>query len=254
MFSLLGGIGWAMTGEVARLAAELPRYEDNIRKKIADIRWVGNSSVIEKFQTTAQKVIDELRQTNKPAGETEKPVQVVVQGLSLFWRLPLVLEPCLYIQSAGVSAVALLMAVAFWSWLWGPVGLPLSTPLTVCLGVLGKYVPQLGFIGVVMSDEPVLETFTSYYQRLVARDDDEAMEIVDEFLKTHAVEQQGASLICIAALPPGASAPTRYLCKRLRTRSPECKIVVGRWGFIGNIEENRALLLAAGADEVGKTP
>ena len=67
------------------------------------------------------------------------------------------------------------------------------------------------------------------------------------------VEQQRASLICIASLPPGASAPTRYLCKRLRTRSPECKIVVGRWGFIGNIEEHRALLLAAGADAVGTT-
>jgi len=67
------------------------------------------------------------------------------------------------------------------------------------------------------------------------------------------VGQQGASLICIAALPPGASAPTRYLCKRLRTRSRECKIVVGRWGFTGNIEENRAFLLAAGANEVGTT-
>jgi predicted PurR-regulated permease PerM len=82
-----------MTGEIARLAAELPRYEENIRKKIADIRWVGNSSVIEKFQTTAQKVIDELRQTNKPAGETEKLVQVVVQGPSVLWKLPLALDP-----------------------------------------------------------------------------------------------------------------------------------------------------------------
>jgi hypothetical protein len=57
----------------------------------------------------------------------------------------------------------------------------------------------------------------------------------------------------LAALPPRASAPTRYLCKRLRTWSPECKIVVGRWEFTGNIEENRAFLLVAGADEVGTT-
>lgn len=57
----------------------------------------------------------------------------------------------------------------------------------------------------------------------------------------------------LAALPRGPSAPTRYLCKRLRTRSPECKIVVGRWEFTGNIEENRAFLLVAGADEVGTT-
>jgi hypothetical protein len=67
------------------------------------------------------------------------------------------------------------------------------------------------------------------------------------------VEQQCLSRICIAALPPGASAPTRYLCRRLRTWSPECNIVVGRWEFTGNIEENRAFLLVAGADEVGTT-
>ena len=67
------------------------------------------------------------------------------------------------------------------------------------------------------------------------------------------VEQQGVSLVCITALPPGASAPIRYLCKRLRTRSPECKIVVGGWEFTGNIEENRAFLLVSGADEVGTT-
>jgi predicted PurR-regulated permease PerM len=509
MFSLLGGIGWTITADLSSLAAELPRYGENIRHKIADLRGVGHSSVIKTIQAAAQKVMDDLQQTNKPAGETEKPVQVVVQGPSVLWQLPLalgplataglvlilvifmllkqadlrdrllalagygrltlatkaldeagqrisryllmqsiingsfgcavglglfliglphaivwgflaavlrfipyigasaatilpvalslavfqgwlqplliiglivglelvntmVLEPFLYSQSAGVSAVALLVAVAFWTWLWGPVGLLLSTPLTVCLGVLGKYVPQLGLIGVLMSDEPALETSTSYYQRLIARDDDEALEIVDEFLKTHAleavydtvlvpalvaakqdrqrnilteddwhfivqamreiveelgtrqlpaetpaaeataalvngqgaispptvrmvacpardeadevallmvrqvldptryelqvvsaamltaevislVEQQRVSLVCIAALPPGALAPTRYLCKRLRTRSPECKIVVGRWGLTGNIEENRALLLAAGADEVGTT-
>jgi hypothetical protein len=57
----------------------------------------------------------------------------------------------------------------------------------------------------------------------------------------------------LAALPRGPSAPTRYLCNWLRTRSREGKIVVGRWGFTGNIEENRAFLLAAGADEVGTT-
>jgi hypothetical protein len=99
------------------------------------------------------------------------------------------MEPLLYGQSAGVSAVALLVAIAFWTWLWRPVGLLLATPLTVCLGVLGKYVPQLKFVRVLMGDESPLETHTSYYQRLIAKDDDEAAELVDEYLQTHTLEE-----------------------------------------------------------------
>src|SRR4029450_12944848 len=67
------------------------------------------------------------------------------------------------------------------------------------------------------------------------------------------VEQQGVELICIAALPPGTTTPTRYMCKRLRTRFPACKILVRRWGWTGESDANRALLLAAGADAVGLT-
>jgi len=93
------------------------------------------------------------------------------------------LEPLLYSRGAGVSQVAILMSIAFWAWLWGPVGLLLATPLTVCLGVLGKYVPYLSFLEVLLSDEPVTD-LNSYYQRLVARDQDGAMEIVEELLET----------------------------------------------------------------------
>ena len=95
----------------------------------------------------------------------------------------MVLEPLLYGRSAGVSQVALLMAFAFWTWLWGPVGLLLATPLTVCLGVLGKYVPQLAFLDILLSDEQVPE-LNRYYQRLVARDQDGAVEVVEELLQT----------------------------------------------------------------------
>ncbi|MGH8064255.1 MAG: hypothetical protein ACRERE_03245, partial [Candidatus Entotheonellia bacterium] len=84
-----------------------------------------------------------------------------------------------------------------------------------------------------------------------------ALEIVSPEVLTaevlSLVEQHGVGLICIAALPPGASAPTRYLCKRLRARFPELKIVVGHWGFTGNIHEDRTRLLSAGADEVAMT-
>jgi predicted PurR-regulated permease PerM len=93
------------------------------------------------------------------------------------------LEPLLYGWGAGVSQVAILMSIVFWAWLWGPVGLLLATPLTVCLGVLGKYVPYLSFLEVLLSDEPVTD-LNRYYQRLVARDQDGALEIVEELLET----------------------------------------------------------------------
>jgi predicted PurR-regulated permease PerM len=93
------------------------------------------------------------------------------------------LEPLLYGRGAGVSQVAILMSIAFWTWLWGPVGLLLATPLTVCLGVLGKYVPSLSFLEVLLSDEPVTE-LNRYYQRLVAQDQDGAIEIIEELLET----------------------------------------------------------------------
>jgi hypothetical protein len=93
------------------------------------------------------------------------------------------LEPLLYGWGAGISQVAILMSIVFWAWLWGPVGLLLATPLTVCLGVLGKYVPYLAFLEVLLSDTPATD-LNRYYQRLVARDQDGAIEIVEELLKT----------------------------------------------------------------------
>jgi predicted PurR-regulated permease PerM len=110
---------------------------------------------------------------------------LLIGGLFVLLELVtnMLLEPLLYGRSAGVSQVALLMAIAFWTWLWGPVGLLLATPLTVCLGVLAKYVPHLTFLDVLLSDEPVVE-LNRYYQRLVARDQDGAVEVVEELLKT----------------------------------------------------------------------
>ena len=129
-------------------------------------------------------------------------VVVVLAGLAVFdgWLQPLLiaamfvalelftnlfLETYLYSQSAGVSQVALLLAVAFWTWIWGPIGLALATPLTVCLVVLAKYVPDLEVVAVLMSDEPVMAPDRSYYQRLIARDENEAEGLVRDYLKTH---------------------------------------------------------------------
>ncbi|MFN0053301.1 MAG: AI-2E family transporter [Planctomycetales bacterium] len=91
-----------------------------------------------------------------------------------------ILEPWLYGKHTGVSAVAVLVAAVFWTWLWGAVGLLLATPLTVCLLVLGKYVPQLSFLNVLLGNEPVFEVKTRVYQRLLAGDQEEAAELVDE--------------------------------------------------------------------------
>jgi hypothetical protein len=117
------------------------------------------------------------------------PILVVGLFLALELLNNMVLEPLLYGESAGVSGVGLLFAVAFWTWLWGPIGLVLATPLTVCVVVLGKYVPRMDFIGVLISDQPAMESNISYYQRLLAMDQAEAAEIVEEHLKTHPAEQ-----------------------------------------------------------------
>jgi predicted PurR-regulated permease PerM len=99
-----------------------------------------------------------------------------------------VIEPLAFGHSTGISPLALLLAAAFWTWLWGPVGLILSTPLTVILVVLGKYVPELHFFEVLLGDEPALSTDVTYYQRLVARDLDEASDLVEEFAAKHPPE------------------------------------------------------------------
>ena len=522
VFSVVGGIAWTVTRQLGILAYELPRYQENLKNKISDLRELGKNGVIKRVLTTINEITDELQRDPLPPSEPqdgaklkaapneepEKPVAVVVQTPSVLWQLPsvleslataglvivlvifmliryadlrarilylagyhrltiatkaldeaghrisryllmqsiingsfgmaagvglfligvpyailwgllaavlrfipyvgptiaavlpsalslaafpgwgppllviglilllelasnMIMEPLLYGQSAGVSEVALLVAVAFWTWLWGAVGLILATPMTVCIGVLGKYIPQIEFIGVLLGDEPVMEFPTNYYQRLVAKDQDEAAALVEEYLETHPletlyddmlipalkaakrdrqlgtltdedvhfiiqatraivedlsmrqsqpvtsaaptltlptrelpattpplqilgcpaydaadelallmlqqlldpsryrtaiisaemligevlsiVERQHIQLICVAALPPGALAPVRYLCKRLRARFPDCRIVVGLWGTWEESDNPRVRFRDLGADEVGTT-
>ena len=98
-----------------------------------------------------------------------------------------ILEPWLYGSSTGLSSIAILAAAIFWTWLWGPVGLLLSTPLTVCLVVVGRHVPQFGFLNVLLGSEPVLAPAESLYQRLFAGDPDEATERAEEYLRSHSL-------------------------------------------------------------------
>jgi predicted PurR-regulated permease PerM len=278
-----------------------------------------------------------------------------------------VVEPRLFGHSMGVSEVALLVAAAFWAFLWGPIGLFLSNPLTVCLVVLGKYVPQLKFFNVLLGDDPALEIDVSFYQRLLARDQDEATQLVQaqvrassrdqvydhllvpalaylkrdrereelseadeqfilqatreimddlgegrlrgngherrseakesalmakvnvlacpardeadhlalemlrqlldpekweveicgiELLSAELIaqaEEIQPALICVGSVPPGGLAHCRYLCKRFRSRVPDARIVVGRWGLKSNLGTNRDQLQEAGADQVDAT-
>lgn len=107
-----------------------------------------------------------------------------ILALALFGVLDLVtanvIEPLLFGRSTGVSPIALLVAAAFWTWIWGPIGLVLSTPLTVCLVVLGQHVPRLTFLTLLLSDQPALPPHAAYYQRLLARDDKEAQDVIDQ--------------------------------------------------------------------------
>jgi len=103
-------------------------------------------------------------------------------GLELFNNN--VLEPWLYGKNTGVSAVAVLLAAVFWMWLWGPVGLLIATPMTVCMLVIGKHVPQLSFFNIMLGNEPVFEPKTRIYQRLLAGDLDEATELFEGYLAT----------------------------------------------------------------------
>ena len=114
-----------------------------------------------------------------------RPLLTLAVVLALELVAIMVMEPRLYGQSAGVSPVALLIAVIFWTWLWGSVGLLLATPLTVCLIVLSKHLPSMGFLVLLMGDDPALEPKARYYQRLLARDQDEAADIVEEYVKAN---------------------------------------------------------------------
>lgn len=326
-FVALGGLGWIVALQMSALGAELPKYRDNIRQKIADVRLLGRDSGLERVQETVEGAAGEAKrqveQTKPPAARQPKPSPVVIQEERGLWSLPatlgawleplgraafvvilvpfmllgrqelrnrmvrlfgfrrlalatraldeanarvsryllsqtainatfgvlaaiglfllgvpyallfgllggalrfipyvgpwigallpiavslaifpgwtrpllliafwlvlelftnMVLETVFWARSAGVSHVGLLLAVGFWTWLWGSIGLVVATPLTVCLLVFAKHVPALEFLWILMGDEPVVSPDVLFYQRLLAGDVDEATELVERAL------------------------------------------------------------------------
>ncbi len=116
---------------------------------------------------------------------------LLVLGLFLVLELLVnnVLEPLLYGNTVGVSSLGIILAAIFWTWLWGPVGLVLAVPLTVCLVVTGNYVPQLRFFTVLFSDRSTLSFSEKLYQRLLARDTAESGRLVLRFAEENGVEE-----------------------------------------------------------------
>jgi hypothetical protein len=94
-----------------------------------------------------------------------------------------VIEPLVYGQSTGLSPFSVVVSAIFWTWLWGPVGLLLATPLTLCLVVLGRHVERLEFLDVLLGDRPALTPAENFYQRVLAGDPDEALEHAEQLLK-----------------------------------------------------------------------
>ena len=116
---------------------------------------------------------------------------MLVQAMILYFVVDAVtgqaIEPFLYGRSMGLSAVAVVVAAAFWTWLWGPVGLLLSTPLTMCFVVFSRHVESLKFLDVMLGDQPALRVEQSLYLRMLANDPDEAADEAEAFLKQNSL-------------------------------------------------------------------
>ena len=117
---------------------------------------------------------------------------LVVWTVAVFVVLELIsnniVEPWVYGASTGMSAMAVIVAAIFWTWLWGAVGLLLAVPLTVCLVVMGRYIPQFAFLSIMLGDQPVLSLQDRFYQRLLARDQEEAAELAEAYVGEHGLE------------------------------------------------------------------
>ncbi len=114
-----------------------------------------------------------------------QPALVVAVYIGLEMVMFNVIEPLVFGHGTGVMPVALLLAAAFWAWLWGLVGLLLSTPLTVCLVVLGRHVPSLGWLDILLAETAALSPANRFYQRLVGGDQVQAAQVLQDYLRSH---------------------------------------------------------------------
>lgn len=134
-----------------------------------------------------------------------------------------VVEPWLYGASTEISPLAVVVSALFWTWLWGGVGLVLATPLTVCLAVAGKYLPDLAFLDLLMGDKPSIAPGDRLYQRLLALNEEEASEIIER----HTREESALSAFDDAVLPALRSIEADFRAGVLSdaARSEACQIL-----------------------------
>ena len=137
-----------------------------------------------------------------------------------------VIEPLLYGHSTGLSPVAVVTSATFWTALWGPVGLVLATPLTVCLVVLGRHVERLEFLDVMFGDRPALSPPEIFYQRMLAGDPAEAVDKAEEFLK----ERPLSTYYDDVALPGSSSRrATSHAARSTGSRPKRSRRPSSRW-------------------------
>jgi predicted PurR-regulated permease PerM len=157
------------------------------------------------------------------------------------------IEPWLYGSRTGLSPLAIIVAAIFWTWLWGPLGLLLSTPLTVCLVVLGRHVSQFEFLDVLFGSEPVLEPHEALYQRLLAGDPDEATDRAEEFLADNDLVAFYET-VAIPALSLGETDRARGVMDDERRQ----RVAEGAMTLVDNLEEYADEEAAEEDDEDGE--
>lgn len=144
-----------------------------------------------------------------------------------------VIEPLALGQSTGVSPTALIISAAFWMYLWGPIGLVLSAPIAVCLVVLGKNIPQLSFLNLLLGDGPAMRAHVGLYQRLMLGDEPEASAMIMQHMKTHPADE-----VYDALLIPSLNYTRRDLARDYLTDDDQRKIVDGMRKTLVEVKEH----------------
>jgi hypothetical protein len=158
-----------------------------------------------------------------------------------------VVEPWLYGASTGLSAMSLMVSATFWTLVWGPVGLVMSTPLTVCLLVIGRHLPQLRFFAVLLGSQPVLDPATRVYQRLLAGDAEEAIELSLEYVRADGMigfyEKVGIPALRIACVDHD----------RVATAEHRLRVVSGAERLIDELSQSSSVTQSSGVTPAGRT-
>jgi predicted PurR-regulated permease PerM len=160
-----------------------------------------------------------------------------------------VVEPLLYGHSTGLSPLSVVLAAVFWTWIWGPVGLVLSMPLTLCLVVLGRYIPSLEFLDILLGDRPALTPVESFYQRMLAGDPDEALAQAETQLAERSLTAYYDE-VALPALKLAAADVARGAIDRAKVG----RIVDGMLELVGELSEADDTANAANTSEPPLNP